>query len=112
MRNKIIAVLLILGSIGILSGCIFTMYRTFNIAGLNGSLITAIIGTLLSVGSLIFAFKSLGEAGEDAERNVKEINFFKPVASVVIAFISSLYAIDSAGLSVSDYLSWLSGFVT
>ncbi|EOB3575102.1 hypothetical protein ACHELY_004333 [Vibrio vulnificus] len=107
MRNKVIAGLLLLGSVLTLVASGLLLYRAVYFASLTGNFPSAIIGVLLGVISLVLTFKTLGEAGQDAGNRVAEIKFAKPLCSVIVSFVGSLVAIHYAGLSVAGYLKWL-----
>ncbi|MDN3237992.1 hypothetical protein [Pseudomonas sp. WAC2] len=107
MRNKVIAGLLVLGAFLALTASGLLIYRAVYFASHTGSLLSASMGVALGAISLILTFKSLGEAGQDAENRVNKIKLAKPLSSVFLAFIGSLAAIHFAGLSVADYLQWL-----
>lgn len=107
MRNKAIAGLLVFGAFLALVASGLLIFRAVYFASHTESLLSASIGVALGVISLILTFKSLGEAGLDAEKKVNKIKLAKPLSSVVLAFIGSLAAIHFAGLSITDYLQWL-----
>lgn len=107
MRNKVIAGLLVFGAFLALTASGLLIYRAMYFASHTESLLSASIGVFLGVVSLFFTFKSLGEAGQDAENRVSKVKLVKPVGSVIISFIGSLAAIHFAGLSVVEYLQWL-----
>lgn len=107
MRKFFIAGLLVLGALIALVASGLLVYRAMYFASFTGNLISASVGVILGGVSLFLTFKSLGEAGREAESRVAKIKFIKPLSAVLISFIGSLIAIHFAGLSVPEYLQWI-----